>query len=66
MSTKHTKTPWRVGDAGMTVFGPPNGSPSPKTIARCFTHGDAAFIAQACNGWDDPEALRKRLEELVE
>lgn len=31
---KYTPGPWRVGDAGATVFGPPNGSPSPATIAR--------------------------------
>jgi hypothetical protein len=29
-----TAGPWRVGDAGATVFGPPNGNPSPETIAR--------------------------------
>lgn len=25
--------PFRVGDAGHTIFGPPNGNPSPETIA---------------------------------
>lgn len=30
---KHTPGPWRVGDAGATVFGPPNGNPSPETVA---------------------------------
>ena len=29
----HTIGPWRVGDAGTTIFGPPNGSPAPQTIA---------------------------------
>jgi hypothetical protein len=29
----HTPGPWRVGDAGHTVFGPPNGTPFPATIA---------------------------------
>ena len=27
---KHTQGPWRVGDAGASVFGPPNGNPSPE------------------------------------
>ena len=31
---KHTLGPWRVGDAGNTVFGPPNGRPSPQTICN--------------------------------
>jgi len=31
---KHTPGPWRIGDAGATVFGPPNGNPSPQTIAH--------------------------------
>lgn len=29
----YTPGPWRVGDAGVTVFGPPNGNPAPKRIA---------------------------------
>ena len=29
----HTKGPWRTGDVFGTVFGPPNGNPSPQTIA---------------------------------
>ena len=32
--TAHTPGPWRVGDAGATVFGPANGNPAPETIAR--------------------------------
>jgi hypothetical protein len=31
--TKWTPGPWRIGDAGTTIFGPPNGTPFPKTIA---------------------------------
>jgi hypothetical protein len=42
-------TPLRVGDAGLTVFGPPNGNPSPETIARCKSARHAAFIVKACN-----------------
>ena len=33
----HTPGPWRIGDAGNTVFGPPNGSPSPERVAT--VHG---------------------------
>lgn len=31
---QHTPGPWRVGDAGYTVFGPPNGKLSPAIIAN--------------------------------
>ncbi len=33
-TTKHTPGPWRVGDAGHTVFGPPTAAISPRTVAR--------------------------------
>jgi hypothetical protein len=33
MEAKHTPGPWRVGDAGCTVFGPKTDAPSPKTVA---------------------------------
>lgn len=33
MIIKHTPGPWRSGDVFNTVFGPPNGNPSPLTIA---------------------------------
>ena len=46
-ATKHTPGPWRVGDAGHTVFGPPNGNPSPETIAPCGTRANALLIAAA-------------------
>lgn len=45
--TQHTPGPWRVGDAGHTVFGPPNGNPSPKTIASGLSRPDARLIAAA-------------------
>ncbi len=31
MTAQHTPGPWRIGDAGYTVFGPPNGNPSPES-----------------------------------
>ena len=35
MDTKrtHTPGPWRIGDAGNTIFGPKTDRPSPQTIA---------------------------------
>ena len=50
MNTQHTPGPWRIGDAGHTIFGAPNGTPSPKTIANLpFKNGghDARLIAAA-------------------
>lgn len=45
---KHTLGPWRTGDLFKTVFGPPNGKPSPRTIARDIcTKADAQLIAAA-------------------
>lgn len=38
--------PWRVGDAGHTVFGPPNGTPSPETIATCLKFSNTKVIAK--------------------
>ena len=32
--SKHTPGPWRSGDRFATIFGPPNGNPSPETIAN--------------------------------
>jgi len=45
--SKHTAGPWRVGDAGHTVFGPPNGEPSPETIASVKKRANARLIAAA-------------------
>lgn len=33
MNTQPTPGPWRIGDAGHTVFGPPNKKPSPEIVA---------------------------------
>lgn len=49
MTTNHTPTPWRIGDAGHTVFGPPNGNPSPKIVAYDLMSNDARLIVQAVN-----------------
>ena len=45
--TQHTPGPWRVGDAGRTIFGPPNGDPSPETIAEIRLRKNARLIAAA-------------------
>jgi len=48
MSASFTSSPWRIGDAGRTIFGPPNGTPSPKTIANVVSsRADARLIAAA-------------------
>lgn len=44
---KHTSAPWRIGDAGLTVFGPPNGQPAPEVIASCKKRANARLIAAA-------------------
>lgn len=47
MNINHTPGPWRIGDAGHTVFGPPNGAPSPMTIAGKLRREDAKLICAA-------------------
>ena len=44
---KHTEGPWRVGDAGATVFGPPNGNPAPEVVANVKKKANARLIAAA-------------------
>lgn len=69
METKHTPTPWRVGDAGATVFGPKTDSPSPKTIATVSVHtvigeenkANAAFIVRAVNAYEQDQEIKKDL-----
>lgn len=46
-ATKHTPGPWRIGDHGRTVFGPPNGHPSPETVAQVTHKKNALLIAAA-------------------
>lgn len=36
-----------MGDAGRTIFGPPNGSPSPETIANVRHRRNARVLALA-------------------
>jgi hypothetical protein len=67
---RHTPGPWRIGDAGHTVFGPPRGLP-PKIIASNLSTANAARIVACVNaleGWHDPAAVGDLLEaaELAE
>lgn len=59
----HTKGPWRTGDMFNTVFGPPNGNPSPEVVATINKgrRANARLIAAA------PEMLEALLdyEELL-
>ena len=60
-STEHTALPWRVGDAGHTVFGPMEDTPAPRVVAAT-TRANAAYIAQACNAYP---ALVEALEQYI-
>lgn len=57
-----TPGPWRIGDAGTTVFGPPNGNPSPKTIASGLSRADARLIANAPDLLSDLKFMIQTLE----
>lgn len=56
----------RVGDAGHTLFGPSNGTPSPETIATGIRNGDnARRLAHCWNCHQELlEACNKALDEL--
>lgn len=52
LQATHTPGPWRIGDAGHTVFVPPNGQPAPERIATLAnrhesTRHNARLIAAA-------------------
>lgn len=60
MSNECTQGQWRVGDAGVTIFGPPNGQPAPEVIATVRKKDNAQRIVTAVNPHDElVEALRK-------
>lgn len=46
---KYHTGPWRSGDRFNTIFGPPNGNPSPQTIATVFKghEGNARLLSAA-------------------
>ena len=45
--TRHTPGPWRIGDAGFTVFGPPKPGALAETIAPVKSRANARLIAAA-------------------
>ena len=60
--TEHTPGPWRIGDAGTTIFGPSNGQPAPERVASLCKNNafraNARLIAAAPALLDDHEANR--------
>ena len=44
---QHTPGPWRVGDAGATVFGPKSDKPVPEIVATVRHKANARLIAAA-------------------
>jgi hypothetical protein len=58
-NTQHTPGPWRIGDAGFTVFGPPKPGALAETIAPVKSRANARLIAAA------PEMLAA-LEALLD
>lgn len=57
MTTQHTPGPWRIGDAGFTVFGPPKPGALPETIAPVKNRANARLIAAAPDLLTAVEAL---------
>jgi hypothetical protein len=62
----HTPGPWRVGDAGFTVFGPPNGNPSPETIAHMVTVRKGPANARLIASAPDLLAALRETADLLE
>lgn len=68
---EHTPTPWRIGDAGHTVFGPrvdpyPMESIAPTIISANLSRDNAAFIVRAVNSHQDLVYLLKEQLECWE
>lgn len=70
----HTPTPWRIGDAGHTIFGPPNGNPCPVIIATLAPKGskssgetaqNAALIVRAVNGYGALERQNEAMRRII-
>lgn len=72
-ASRHTPEPWRVGDAGFTVFGPKDSIPVPLTIAtlrNAYNTRRIVSCVNACAGLTDPAAeiaaLREALRHLTD
>lgn len=71
MSTQHTPTPWQATDSGYIV----TSDAARLVVAVCRQNNandvdespavNAAHIVRCVNAWDDVEALRARINELV-
>jgi hypothetical protein len=64
---QHTPGSWRTGDMFHTVFGPPNGSPSPEVIATLGKHNvkaNARLIAAAPELLEELERIAADNERL--
>lgn len=68
----HTPTPWRIGDAGLTIFGPKTDAPVPVRIAEAVNtdrikvgemRANLAFATHAANCHDE---LVKALEACAD
>lgn len=63
--SEQTPGPWRVGDAGHTVFGPKTDNPSPQTVASNLSRANAALIVKAVNSHQELLDALLYLEEYL-
>jgi len=68
MTTQYTQGPWRIGDAGQTIFGPKTEAPAPVMIAslhnaRGAHKANARLIAAAPELLEALELCERALEE---
>lgn len=61
-----TPRPWRIGDAGHTIFGPKTSAPSPKTVARDLSKEDARIILAAVNTAEERRLLAESIRRFRE
>jgi hypothetical protein len=70
MENKYTPGPWRIGEAGCTVFGPKTDAPAPKTVASITRNpmpsneqrANAALIAAAPDMYEAMEAAERQFD----
>lgn len=70
MEAKHSKTPWRIGNAGRGVFPAKSDNPCPKLIASFDKREDAELAVRTVNAHGalvaERDALRAACEGLVD